>query len=174
MMQALRHCGFPRPSRSLCREGAYHHQQRQENVGLNSVGRCGRMNWVCMWIRASTVASAGPILIACPINNAATIPRTFASLQRSAIRSQGRKIPRTIACSEAFCRSRFEFSLGPDRKEESRVDETRAAGAAVDGETGDRCAIRAVARDGLILSLIPAQASTPRRCGVRVALELGC
>jgi hypothetical protein len=34
----------------------------------------------------TSVASAGPILVGCPINNAATIPRTFASLQRSAIR----------------------------------------------------------------------------------------
>ena len=51
-----------------------------------------------------SVASAGPILIACPVNNAVAIPRTFPLLQRSAIRSQGREIPRTIACYESIWR----------------------------------------------------------------------
>ena len=35
-------------------------------------------------------------------NNAAAIPRTFAFIQSSEIRSQGREIPRTIACSESI------------------------------------------------------------------------
>jgi hypothetical protein len=90
------------------------------------------MNWICICIGAGTsftsVASAGPILVACPVKNAPTIPRTFASLQRFAIRSQGREIPRTIACSESIRRGMQRPGFRPNR---GRTDRTLAASDAM-------------------------------------------
>ncbi len=71
-------------------------------MGLNSMEGSGpdELNLCMDWNRYffHSVSSGGPILVGCQVNNAAAIPRTFASLQRSAIRSRGREIPRTIAC----------------------------------------------------------------------------
>jgi hypothetical protein len=105
-MPAVWRLRIPKAVQVALRKRTYNHQRREPNGGLNSGGGGGRMNWICMWIGSGTsftsVASGGPILFTCPVNNAAPIPRTFASLQRPALRSQGREIPRTIACSESI------------------------------------------------------------------------
>jgi hypothetical protein len=118
MMPAVWRCGFQSgPGRFAEKDVKTSAEITKRGSELGGGG--GRMNWICMWIGASTsftsVASAGPILVAFPVNNTATIPRTFASLQRSAIRSQGREIPRAIAFSESIRRGKQRPGFRPNR-----------------------------------------------------------
>ena len=104
----------------------------------------GRMNWICMCLHVG--GSACPILVTCRKSNAATIPRTFASLQRPAIRSRGREIPRTIACSEAIRRRVQRPRFRPNR---GRTDCTLAASDAMTRMRSDARGGRSSAVDEL-------------------------
>ena len=78
---------------------------------MNAWGRTDELDLYVNWSRYffHLGGECGPDTGRLPVSNATTIPRTFASLQKSAIRSRGREIPRTIACSESIrveCRGR--------------------------------------------------------------------